>query len=589
MKRLTTFILSLITCMMLGTPLSSLAQTPAPAPQIVRAVEIQGYKAVSQEVQDQVAKLLKTQVGQPYDETVAKADDEEILHTGWFFNAFHRPEAVADGVRVVFTVVENPVVKNISFSGNTVLSADQLAAMLKTQPGQVLNQEQVSADATRIKQAFIDKGYSLVQVVGIDVTPDQDLKFQLFEPKIGEIRIETDNKALRTRDYVIRRELQFKVNDVYNENNIRESLRALDRLGIFQEVKAIPQPGTEPGTLLISVQVAERRTGLASFGVAHSNIKGLIGFVDVADTNLFGSGQQLNLRVQFGADNSYQLGYTNPWVGTKRTSFTANLYNSTILRQAVSEDTTTLYNELRNGGNLTFGRPLSKGLNPTRGYVTLRADHIRASEEADNPLPPGLEGLLEPSDVRSLALSMVNDSRDNILNPTGGRYTTLAGEIAGLGGAKFNKFTVEHRRYWIIKNKPVPGEDARKKQPWILASRLSLGTITGSPPFLDQFLSGGADTLRGYKEDRFPGVNQVLLNTELRVPVNESLQVVGFTDLGDAWGGRFAEGFGDPGFTLHTGYGLGVRVQTPIGPLRLDYALNGEGGHEFHFGIGSTF
>jgi len=588
MKRFTALMLTLTMGFTLGMPISGLAQDPAPAPQIVRAVEVQGYKSITPQVQEAVAKLLKTQVGQPYDEKIAKGDEEEILNSGWFYNAFHRPEATEDGVRVVFTVVENPVVKKISFVGNTVLPSDALLAVLQTKPDQVLNQDLVSEDATRIRKAFADKGYSLVQIVDLNVTPEQELKFQIFEPKIGEIRVETDTKALRTRDYVIRRELQFKVGDVYNENDIRESLRSLDRLGIFQEVKAIPQPGTEPGTLLISVQVVEHRTGLASVGVGHSNIKGLIGFVDVADTNLFGSGQKLNLRVQFGADDSYQLGYTNPWVGSHRTSFTTNLYNRTILRQAVSEDTTHLYDERRIGGNLTLGRPLGKGPNPTRGYVTLRADRVHATEEADNPLPPGLEGLLEPSDVRSLTLSMVRDTRTNFLNPDGGHYTTVAGEVAGLGGADFNKFTAEHRRYWIIKNKPKP-EDSRKRQPWILASRLSVGVITGNPPFLDQFLPGGADTLRGYKEDRFPGMNQLLLNTELRLPINESLQAVGFVDLGDAWGGRFAEGFGDPSFTLHTGYGMGVRVQTPIGPLRLDYALNSEGGREFHFGIGSTF
>jgi outer membrane protein insertion porin family len=588
MKRLTALVLTFTTGILFGMPILGLAQTPAPAPKIVRAVEVQGYKFVAPGVQDDVKALLKTQVGQPFEAKTADADVEEMLRTGWFYNAFHREEALEDGVRVLFTVVENPVVKKISFVGNTVLEAEALLAVLETRPDQVLNQELVSADATRIRQAFAEKGYSLVQIVDLNVTPEQELKFQIFEPKIGEVRIETDTKSLRTRDYVIRRELLFEVGDVYNENDIRESLRSLDRLGIFQEVKAIPQPGTEPGTLLISVQVVERRTGLASVGVGHSNIKGLIGFVDVADTNLFGSGQKLNLRVQFGADDSYQLGYTNPWVGSQRTSFTANLYNRNILRQAVSEDTTHLYDERRTGGNLTLGRPLSKDRN-TRGYVTLRADRVHASEEEDNPLPPGLEGLLEPSDVRSLALSMVRDTRDNFLNPSGGNYTTLAAEVAGLGGASFNKFTAEHRRYWVIRNKPVSGENDRKKQPWILASRLSLGAITGDPPFLDQFLPGGADTLRGYKEDRFPGVNQALLSTELRVPINESLQAVGFVDLGDAWGGRFAEGFGDSSFTLHAGYGLGVRVQTPIGPLRLDYALNSESGREFHFGIGSTF
>jgi len=71
------------------------------------------------------------------------------------------------------------------------------------------------------------------------------LQFTIFEPKIGEIRIESDKKTLTTRDYVIRRELLFKVGDVYNEQAIKDSLQALERLSIFQEVTAVPEPGTE--------------------------------------------------------------------------------------------------------------------------------------------------------------------------------------------------------------------------------------------------------------------------------------------------------------------------------------------------------
>jgi outer membrane protein insertion porin family len=121
--------------------------------------------------------------------------------------------------------------------------------------------------------------------------------------------------------------------------------------------------------------------------------------------------------------------------------------------------------------------------------------------------------------------------------------------------------------------------------------RLLFGVTTGDPPFLEQFLIGGNDTLRGYRQDRFPGRRMALLNTEIRRPIGKSLIGVLFTDAGDAWGGPVATNpnfRGDPSFKAHTSYGAGIRVKTPLGPLRLDYGI-GKEGSETHFGIAHMF
>ena len=129
-------------------------------------------------------------------------------------------------------------------------------------------------------------------------------------------------------------------------------------------------------------------------------------------------------------------------------------------------------------------------------------------------------------------------------------------------------------------------------------------------PFFEQYFLGGAETLRGYQEDRFWGKSMLLANVEYRVPVAPSLKGVVFVDAGDAWGA--ARIFRDPndpiiidtndtalrnlltelpqheGFEASVGYGLGIRVITPIGPLRLDYGFGNEGSRA-HFSIGHVF
>ncbi|OPZ85411.1 MAG: Outer membrane protein assembly factor BamA precursor [bacterium ADurb.Bin429] len=574
----TGFLLLILT--LLGT--LALAQAPEGQP-IIREIIFRGTQRVDAAVLDALRERLKSKVNEPAVRETVQADVDTILESGWFLRVDARTETMDGGARLVFLVVENPVITEINFVGNTVLSDEKLLAALQSKVGMVLNRPMVTEDALRIRRAYAEQGYVLVDVVDIGISPEGKLDFVIFEPKISEIRIEGNRK---TREYVIRRELTFAPGAVYNEFVIRESLQNLDRLGIFQEVSRVVEPGDQPGTLIVTIRVVERRTGLASIGVGHSNIQGIIGFVDVADTNLFGTGQRISARVQFGADSSYSLSYTNPHIDAKRTSFTMNVYDRTILRQAVQANQTFLYNEERSGGNVTFGRPTAKF---TRTYLTLRNDRVRAAQEDNNPVPPAL---LTGADVRSVAVSNIRDTRNSFANPSGGSYTSTGIEYAGFGGANFTKYSAEVRRYWNVRQrKPTETEEKAGKvpTPWVVASRLSVGSIAGAPPFLDQFLVGGADTLRGFPEDRFPGENMLMLNNELRIPVTDSLQVVGFADIGDAWGGDFARQFGDTSFKLHTGYGLGIRIITPIGPLRLDYGFGSDGGNEFHFGVGPTF
>lgn len=336
----------------------------------------------------------------------------------------------------------------------------------------------------------------------------------------------------------------------------------------------------------------ERRTGMASVAVGESNIEGLIGILQLADTNLYGTGQSLSVRMQFGSDKSYEVTYTDPWIDPQRTSFSMSLYNRTILQEAIESDGgSILYDQRREGGTVSFGRPFGPN---TNYFMTLRADTIGATND-NNDVVPAI--LLAESNVHSITLSQRVDTRDNFLTPSSGNYTNVAAEFAGLGGVDFTKYTGEIRHYWNLSRRakpttPPPGDKKKQPLPLVFADRLVVGTIAGpldDVPFLEQFLIGGADSLRGYKEDQFPGQRQLLWNNELRIPVADNIQLVTFVDFGDAWGGQFAQQFGDAEYHLHCGYGLGIRVITPIGPLRLDYGFNNEGGHELHFGVGPTF
>jgi outer membrane protein insertion porin family len=117
----------------------------------------------------------------------------------------------------------------------------------------------------------------------------------------------------------------------------------------------------------------------------------------------------------------------------------------------------------------------------------------------------------------------------------------------------------------------------------VFASRFVLGAALNQLPPFEQYYVGGSDTVRGYDSDAEFGDNQIYGNLELRYRFNRQFQIVGFVDAGQAYGGNFSSG----GSTLYSAGG-GVRVQTPLGPIRLDIGV-GKDGAKTHFGIGSTF
>ncbi len=196
------------------------------------------------------------------------------------------------------------------------------------------------------------------------------------------------------------------------------------------------------------------------------------------------------------------------------------------------------------------------------------------------PLHPG-------GRLASLTIGHSVDTRNIRTKPTAGSYTDLSVEYAGkaVGGeVEFQKLTGERRLYKRVASR---GD--------VLAARLMLGTSFGDMPLFESYSVGGVNTLRGYEEDRYRGEKMALLNVEYRRPLSDKLQVVGFVDVGSAYGGEFPTvmpGFSIPAedteFESHVGVGIGLRVDTPIGPIRLDFGF-GEDGSQAHFSFGQMF
>ncbi len=560
------------------------AQQPPPegaVPAPIASIAVTGNQQVPA---DDILHALKSQVGAQFSEEQVARDRQAVLALGWFQRVAIDREVVENGIRLIVRVVENPVIKEIRFDGLRELTQQDLLAVMKAKPGELYNAGRLARDAQAIEDLYRSKGFILAMVIDQRVSEQGALTLTIAEGVIEAVKIAGNT---RTKTYLIQRYVRTQQGETYNDTKVARDVSRLMALGYFETVRRDAEVGREPGKVVLVITVVERRrTGVASIGGGYSSAQGLVGFVDVVKANLGGTGQTVSLRGEFGGRTSYELGYRHPWVATPETRLSLGLYNRLIVREAFvtpeGEDARSiLYDERRTGGNLTLGRPLS---DYTTLYLGFRSDDVSISGLTEDEEKYLESPAFEPRQVRSITLAGIKDTRNDLYNPSQGGYQQLSTEVAGVfGGADFNKYAAEVRRYFPLGKKNV------------LALRLLGGAITGDAPYLEQFLIGGRESLRGYRDDRFAGSHMAILNTEYRFPLSENLLGVVFVDVGDAWGGTLAattdstlDSIAHPSFEPHVGYGLGIRVRTPIGPLRLDLGFSEEG-TETHFGVRQMF
>lgn len=581
----------------------------------ISEITITGNDHVSTE---SVLAAITLKPGAPFSELTVQQAKQAIESMGYFQPGVTvGTETVDSGVKLVFNVVENPVVKEIKITGNTVIETEKLMSLLRTSVGSVLNTNTLlQQDVKAIEAYYENEGYAAYVTEEIGIDPQTGvLKIPIMEIKIENIKV-TGNK--KTRSQVILREMQQKPGDVYNLKTLYGDIQRIYDLNIFELEGAVPyktEPGSDLGKIVIVIPVKEKQTGAVTLGLGYSSKQKLVGQAKVSEDNFRGRAQKVNLLWEQSGTrgSSYEAGFFEPWLDSHQTSLGVNLYNKLIFRFssnvfAGGTDSANDYDERRKGGSITVGRPLSK---INRGFLTLRSESVDTSI-VESVFDPSLFNLNQSATIASGTGRLSNDTRDSQIDPYIGGYNSLAlevgnsdfqrqnlaAEIKDLKGT-FVKYSIDGRRYL---SKGGARKELTEQRPRI-ALRVMGGSVSGEVPFFEQYFVGGAESLRGYKEDRFWGKNMLLASAEYRFPLAKSLTGVGFVDYGDAWGSPeeyrlrvvgietkdLIDGFTQhEGFSGNLGYGIGIRVQTPLGPLRLDYGFSSEGSRA-HFSIGQAF
>lgn len=511
---------------------------------------------------------------------------------------------VPEGVKINYNVTVNPVVKNVEFEGNTVYSSDMLRNYLQVEPGTVLNTVAVGERIQGINAAYQRDGYMMAHVTDMTVDKNGTLHIAITEGTVEDIIVHGNKK---TKDYVILREFNQKKGQPFNKFLVRRSVEKVYNLGYFDDVNIRLLEGSTPDKVVIEVDVLEHKTGTVTLGAGYSDSDGIVGIVEVGEDNLRGTGDKIKVHWEFGGTagyRNYSVSYLRPWIDDKATSLGVTIFDR---RDSYTDydghgNDVSEYVKGQKGFNISLGRQTGEF---TRDYVTLESRKDRWIYDEDEmsgynysaPSGPGQQdgytwdngdfdfkkdNYIEKNFGRtnSVTWQKVYDSRDNVYDPTRGQRISSTVQWAGHGfGGDFDyyKFTGEYRTY----------KSLGKGQ--VLAFRARLGWIQGDAPYSQLFTVGGADSLRGYEDDQFRGKKMYNATLEYRVPLFNKVSGVLFADIGDAWDAPNVLWYQQyDKSTFNVGVGAGIRVTTPIGPVRLDYGI-GKNDKKFHFSFGGQF
>lgn len=550
-----------------------------------------------------------------------------------------QPNPILKGVRVEgSSLVQQNTVDEVFKSqyGNTLNYRD-LQRGVQDLTKRYQDEGYVLAQVTDLPKVA-DDGVVTLQVAEGNI---EQVRIRFFD-KEGKERLNKEGKpGGRTRDFIVLREMETKAGKVFNRKTAERDLGRLSTLGLFEDVKLSLDPGADPRNAIVNVNVVERNAGSIAAGAGVSSASGLFGTISYQQQNLGGNNQKLGAEIQLGErELLFDASFSDPWIAGDpyRTSYTVNGFRRRSISliydggQQVQVSTGGTNSEvariLRTGFGVSFARPLSKNVferSPWTSSLGVQYQSIRIQDSNGsliNPAAPqfrrdpntGLFNIATGAtgadlstsgtsrdDLLTVQLGFARDLRNDVLRPTSGsllRFSTEQSAPIGSGSIFFNRLRGSYSQYIPTRLLRLSsGCRANAKVldcPQTFAFNIQAGTALGTLPPYEAFSLGGSNSIRGYEEGDVGAGKSFLQGTlEYRFPVFSVISGALFVDAGTDLGtgtslkGNPAGLRGKPGSGL--GYGLGVRIQSPLGPIRIDYGFSDRGQGRFHFGIGERF
>src|SRR5437867_3490979 len=512
-----------------------------------------------------------------------------------------RRERTEKGPMIITVVVsEGPQyhVRKLTVSGYQVAREDKIRALLKMKEGSVYSPKQLRDDAKAVADAYGSGGYVdlVVQPEGTPAGPALiDVHYKIEEGVrsfVNRVNIEGNT---RTKDKVIRREVLVAPGDVFNTVRVDITKKRLENLGYFAKVETYPEETDIPGRKDLTILVQEKRTGSLSFGGGFSTVDQLVGFAELTQGNfdLFnwpsftGGGQKFRLRIQYGTQRKdFILGLTEPYFLDRRLSLSGQLFYTEANYLSAQ------YDQRNYGFSTELRKPINSYIYASLGYTLQDVDIFNVDPSASDFILSQAGSTLESK----IFGSVVFDSRDNVLLSHRGQRITFSPFVAGgfLGGdTQVYALALEGSQYFHLPKDLIlliNGEIATVSQ-W--------GNGTDVPIYERLFL-GCSNNLRGFpfrevgpqdsNGEPTGGKSMARSTVELTFPIIEKARGAIFYDTGFVNDSQWSFGFNH----IASDIGVGLRLDLPIGPLRLDHGYpiqrdGYNGGGHFNFNVGYQF
>ncbi len=484
------------------------------------------------------------------------------------------------------TVEEGPryMVRNVSFGPIKAYTQEELEPGLSMLNGDIYSLQKVSDDVTMIRRYYGAKGYADADVRP-DITeageaPDGtrliDIRYDVTEGdcyKVGRINVRGNTK---TRQHVILRELPLKPGENLNSVDLETAKKRLDNLNYFDQVEVSQGLSSTSGYRDINVNVHEKMTGSLTLGVAFSTVENVYLYTTVTQSNFdirgfvnggtfVGGGQRLTVSGKLGTEyTSASIYLLEPWFLDRKLALGNELYfsNSSYMSDYYEQEnygwSVSLRKAVSDLTSVKFEYRLEK-----YGIDTFRYSPIWFREQ---------DGEYTRSHFR---LSYEYDSRDSMVTPRkGGHLETHLGYSgpgstaqtysAGVSGSYY------YNSFWDS----------------IFSVNFGIETVNGisgdEVPIFERCYLGGPANLRGFRyrdvgmidealsgDETMGGKSSAYVQFEVTLPVVESVRFAMFVDLGFV----HEDSFDFAPNELAADYGIGLRINLPMGPLAVDYAI----------------
>ena len=546
---------------------------------------------------------------------------------------FEYPEE--DRLIITFVINEGQQYRlgNLQIEGNEVFDTETIlyrqtrrgpVSRLAMVPGEIFTPEGYTDNNEMVRDLYESAGYlgpanqgntRIIPVQSANTTDGtMDIRYRIEEgdrSHVEQIEIRGNTK---TKDKVIRRELAISPGEPFNMVRAKLSQTRLEGLEYFDKVEMSVEPTDIPDRKNLVIKVAEKAQGTGNFvvGAGFNSVEKLVGFVELSQGNfdignppLFqGGGQKIMLRTQIGTHRQdYQILFIEPWLFDRKLELSTSLYHREL------DFLSSIFNETRTGGTISLRAPLFNDFTVGELGYTLESVEISdvystASEVFQE------EALAGRRLVSKLSPTLYHDTRSGGRLPNSGHLTRLRTQLAGgpMGGdTDFYRIELGHKQFL---------RGLRESHIVEVLGTVSVIEEYGDSnrvPLFDRSFLGGLYSLRGFRfrevgpKDSFGepigGRTSWLASVEYSVPVTERFRLALFYDAGMVYQDAYSfspefeyrvDGEARTGRTAvyNDNVGFGMRLELPIGPLRLDYGIpiHSDPGYEdsgrFNFGVG---